>query len=238
MMRIGLIVTIAIWPALCQTQAAAQVSSLGAQKRRSQVGKPPVAVPREAPRRERNLTYERYSWISVTPPPLKTFKPGDLLTIVVRERRQFEAESDLEIKKQFDIKSELQAFFNLTGGGIGASEFSRGKPTIDYKFINRVKNEADTTREDTLTTRVTATIIDVKPNGLLVLEARARIAHDEEISTITLTGTCRKEDVTADNTVLSTQIADKNVVVHNEGALRAAATRGWITKLLDWLKPI
>jgi len=72
---------------------------------------------------------------------------------------------------------------------------------------------------------------------MLVLEARKRIQHDDEISTITLTGNCRKEDVTPENTVLSTQLADASVSVVNRGALRAASSRGWISKFLDWLKP-
>ena len=70
-----------------------------------------------------------------------------------------------------------------------------------------------------------------------LLEARAAVRHDDETSMITLTGVCRKEDVTADNTILSTQIADKNIVVANEGALRAASSRGWIPKLIDLIKP-
>jgi len=70
-----------------------------------------------------------------------------------------------------------------------------------------------------------------------VIEAKASVQHDDEISMITLTGVCRKEDVTADNTILSTQIADKNIVVVNEGALRAASSRGWILKLIDLIKP-
>jgi flagellar basal body L-ring protein FlgH len=45
------------------------------------------------------------------------------------------------------------------------------------------------------------------------------------------------EDVTADNSVLSTQIADKDLVVDNEGALRAASSRGWIPRLIDLVKP-
>ena len=70
-----------------------------------------------------------------------------------------------------------------------------------------------------------------------MIEARAQVQHDDEVSVITLTGICRKEDVTADNTVLSTQIADKYVSVENEGALREASTRGWIIKLIDLVKP-
>jgi len=63
------------------------------------------------------------------------------------------------------------------------------------------------------------------------------LGNDDEISNITLTGVCRKEDVTADNTILSTQIANKNLVVTNKGALRSASTRGWIPKLIDLIKP-
>ena len=221
-----------------QADAIAQVSSLGASKRQAMAAEPPMVASREAPQRERNLTYERYSWISLTPPAPKKFRPGDLLTVIVRERRSFEADADLQTKKQFDIKSDLQAFIKATAGGLGEAAFRRGNPNIDYKYQNRIKSEGDTNREDKLTTRITAKIIDVKPNGLLVLEAVSQVQHDEEISLVTLTGTCRKEDVTPDNTILSTQIADKNVVIKNEGALRAASRRGWIPKIIDWLNPL
>ena len=217
---------------------SAQTSSIGAKKRQATEGKVIPPLPRESQPIERNLTYEQYSWTASRPNLPKTFKPGDLITIIVRERRSFEAEADLERKRRFKIKSELDAFIDFTGGGIGASAFQRGKPTIDYRFDQQTKNEGDTMREDRFTTRLTGKIIDVKPNGLLVLEARARFVHDEEISEITFTGTCRKEDVTADNTILSTQVADKDVVVTNQGALRAIAQRGWIPKLLDFLRPI
>ncbi len=219
-------------------EVSAQTSSLGAKRRQADVGSVPDITPRETPKIQRNAVYERYSWVTVKSTPPKTFHVGNLLTIIVREQRKFEAEADLEIKKRFNVKSVLNAFIKLTDGGLGAAEFRRGQPTIDYKYDNRLTSEGDTQREDTLTMRVTGRVIDVKPNGLLVIEARARIQHDDEISTITFTGTCRKEDVTADNTILSTQVADKNVTITNHGALRSASSRGWILKLIDLLQPI
>ncbi|MEK7710656.1 MAG: flagellar basal body L-ring protein FlgH [Planctomycetota bacterium] len=218
--------------------ALAQRSSLGARQRTVDADKPAEKTPRETPPRPRNLVYEKYGWTSRTPAPPKAFRPGDLITIIVREQRKWEADSDLETKRRYNLNSELDAFIKPTQGGIGAAGFRRGKPNIAYTLNKRDKSEGDSSREDKLTTRLTARILDVKPNGLLVLEGRAKMTHDEEISEITMTGTCRKEDVTADNTVLSTQIADKAVVVTNSGALHSAATRGWVTKLLDLLKPI
>ena len=216
----------------------AQTSSLGAKRREVEAQQTPPTKPREVPEIKRNKVYEHYSWITAKPVPPKTFKVGDLLTIIVREQRQFKADAELETKKEFDMRSELDAFIKHVDGGLGAAEFRRGKPNIDFKFDTELKTEGDAARVDRLIFRLSGKIIDVKPNGLLVIEAKARVQFDAEISTIALTGTCRKEDVTADNTVLSTQVADKSVVVTNEGAVRAASRRGWIPRLLDLLRPI
>ena len=229
-----IVVTLLLWSA----ELSAQTSSLGAKRRQVKARQTAPVTPREAPRIKRNAVYERYSWITIKPAAPKTYKVGDLITIIVRERRQFEADAELETKRQFDAKSELSAFLKPVEGGIGAAGFRRGKPNVDFRFDTKLKTEGDAAREDRLTFRLSGKIIDVKPNGLLVIEARARVQHDDEVSMITLTGMCRKEDMSADNTILSTQIADKNIVVANEGAIRAAARRGWITQLLDLLRPI
>ncbi|MEK6798161.1 MAG: flagellar basal body L-ring protein FlgH [Planctomycetota bacterium] len=233
--RICLVAVLLTWSGAAS--APAQTSSLGAKKRQLDAIKPVEKLPRESQDAPRNAVYTRYAWTAQRPLPPKSFKPGDLITVIVREQRQWEADSDLKTKTQFDVKSELDAFIRPIDRGIGAATFRRGKPNIDYKYDQVSKSKGDSSREDRMTTRLAAKVLDVKPNGLLVVEGRAKITHDDESSEITLTGTCRKEDVTSDNTVLSTQIADKVVSVSNAGALRSVATRGWVTKLLDMLKP-
>lgn len=223
--------------ATCLPYASAQTSSLGARQRRADIGKVQPLPTREAPEVERNPVYVRYSWISVPHKEPKTFKVGDLLTIIVRESRQYEADAELQSRRKYGINTKLDAFLRPINGGFGAATFRRGKPEIDYAVENTLRSTADTTREDRLTTRLTVTIIDVKPNGLLVLEGQAKMVHDDETSEITFTGTCRKADVTADNTILSTQIADKVVIITNRGALRVASSRGWIHKVVDFLRP-
>ncbi len=218
--------------------AGAQTSSLGAKKRRADAGKTPKIASREAPHVERNPVYTQFSWVSGPPRKPKTFTIGDLVTVIVRERRQYEADADLSSKKKLNLKSDLNAFIKLTDKGLGSAAFRRGKPSIDYSFDNNLKSEADSEREDSLTFRLTGRIIDVKPNGVLILEAKARVQHDDEVSVVTVTGGCRKEDVTADNTILSTQLVDKTIAVENSGALREATTRGWILRFLELLKPV
>ncbi|HNQ24462.1 MAG TPA: flagellar basal body L-ring protein FlgH [Phycisphaerae bacterium] len=226
--------------------ASAQTSSLGAQKRAQDAQRTPAqAAADEAAQQavqssgqpKTHPAYERYSWITARAPAPPTFKVHDLITVIIRENTKFEAEADRKSDTKFDLKSELEAFFKPTNGGLGASNFSRGHPNIDYKFQNKTDSKADASREDTFTTRLTAEVIDVKPNGLLVLEAQRTFQHGEDVSRITLTGTCRKEDVTADNTVLSTQLADLNILSQPAGPVHDGARRGWVSKVLDAVKP-
>ncbi|RME37656.1 MAG: hypothetical protein D6788_09005 [Planctomycetota bacterium] len=222
---------------LSAVAARGQTASLGARVRAERAAGKPIIPPREAPKTSRNRIYDAYSWITTRPKPPRRFRPGDLITIIVRENRQFESEAELRTRKRVDLTSELEAFIKLINGGVGSSQFLRGKPNIDYKLNSRIQNTGNKDREDRLTLRITGRIIDVKPNGLLVIEARGLVQHDEEVSVMTLTGTCRKEDVTADNTILSTQLADKEVKIVNKGAMRDIARRGWLLKLVDWVSP-
>lgn len=219
------------------SNACGQVSSLGAQSRAKAVEVKTSRTPREAPPRPRNPIYEQYAWTSSRPIPPRKFKINDLLTIIVRENLQYIAKSKLKAEKDFELQSEIDAMFKFTRGGLGSTGFQRGKPEVDYSFTSELEGKGDAQRRDRLTTRLTAKIIDVKPNGLLVIEGRARVAHDDETRDISITGVVRKEDITANNTVLSTQIASLDIKVDNRGALRAVTTRGWIPKLLDFLKP-
>ena len=183
-------------------------------------------------------TVERVSLIGVPLPPPRKCKVNDLINIIVRQQKKYEADGKLDTKKEWSVNGKLQDWFRFyPGNKLGTDKLSNGKPGFDYDFKNRLKTDAENQREDKFTTRLQARVIDVKPNGSLVLEATMTEAHDEEQFTITLTGTCRSEDVTADNSILSTQIAEMMLVEKNTGAVRDSTSRGWIPKLLDWIKP-
>ncbi|RJP32698.1 MAG: hypothetical protein C4547_13350 [Phycisphaerales bacterium] len=214
-----------------------QNSSIGRRHEREAAQTAPKIESREAPAPPGHAGLERYSLIAVRPPAPRTFKIHDHVTIIVRQQKTFEADGSLDSKREWEIKSQLDAFFKPITGGLGASQFTRGHPNIDFQIEQETKNEADASRQDRLIARLTGEILDVKPNGNLVIWAKARIEHDEEVSVMTLTGTCSKEKITADGSVLSTDVADLNITVKNQGAVRDGSSRGWIPRVLDALRP-
>lgn len=197
-----------------------------------------VAMPPRETSRPATRAIERMSLIAVPTIPPRKFKVHDLINIIVRQQKKYEGDGKLDTKKQWDVAGKLEDWFRFyPGNKLGQDQLSNGDPGFDFKFENRLKTDAESEREDKFVTRIQATIIDVKPNGNLVIEAQLRQEHDEEQFTLTLTGICRSDDVTPDNTVLSSQIAELTLVEKNQGAVRDSTRRGWIPRTLDWLRP-
>ena len=90
-------------------------------------------------------------------------------------------------------------------------------------------------RKDRIQDRITAEVVDVKPNGNLVLEARRSRDSNGQTSTIVMSGICRGADITQSNTIQSSQLADLTLRVENTGEVDDGASKGIITKVLDTL---
>ena len=197
-----------------------------------------MTAQREADSNSSNPVLDRTSLIAVELADPREFSVHDIVTIIVQESKIFESEADTESKRRFDFQSELQEWFRFSECKLVAETFPNGFPNVDYTLNNRIKNEGEVEREDKLVTRIAAEVIDVKPNGNLVFEARRRIWHDEEEIIASLTGVCRSKDVSPDNTILSSKVAYFDFGAPHTGGGGSAPRRGWVTRLFDFLRPI
>lgn len=200
----------------------------------SPLGNETVEFDRVAPL---NPELERVSLLAVQTKPPHKFRVQDLVTVIVREQKSYESDSTLKTRKDYQIESKIDEFLRTLNGHLAAASFTDGKPNIDFELDTKLNTKGDAERNDKLTFRITARVIDIKPNGLLVLEGKQRIRNDEEVQVMAFTGTCRSRDVTADNTILSTQIYDQVIDVQHEGAVRDASKRGWLLRILDFASP-
>ncbi len=175
---------------------------------------------------------------AVPAPKPRTLQKHDLVTIVVREESEFSSDGSTDTKKSANFDAKLEQFpkFNLANF---AFENAIGDVTPEIKLSGTrdFKGESTVDRKDTLTARIQAEVVDVKPNGTLVLQARKGIQTDEEHQLLILTGICRVQDITPDNTVLSTQLYDLDIKKTHTGAVRDSTKRGWVPRAIDWLNP-
>jgi flagellar L-ring protein precursor FlgH len=185
-----------------------------------------------------NANFAAISFFSVPEPKPHTIKKHDLVTIIVDENSQYSSNGSTALQKEADFDAKVTAMVRLSLSKLDLSENSvNTNPEVGTTGTRDFTGTGAVNRTDTLTTRLTAEVLDVKPNGTLVLQARQHIKTDDEEQTMVLSGTCRVEDVTPDNTVLSTQMFDKDVSNTNKGAVRDSTKRGWVPKLLDAINP-
>jgi len=177
------------------------------------------------------------SLIAIQPPQPRTFQENDLITIIVSETFDAQRDQKVELEKDYNLEAmrvefpELFKFLALSGDPADVENLA----TFDYGHNNEFETEAKYEREDRLNGRITARVLDVKPNGTLLLEARSVIKTDDEKQTFLLSGYCRTDDITERNTVQSNQMFDLQYEVRHEGEMRRTTRKGLIPRVLETL---
>jgi flagellar L-ring protein FlgH len=182
------------------------------------------------------------SFTAVSPAQPRKYKKNDIITVVVREDSNASTDGKGSASKKQDFDLSLEQFIKLAMSGSGLPTVepianTAVLPEIKFKYDNKRSNDASTERQDSFSARISATVVDVKPNGTMIIEAMKNIVVDKEEHTIKLSGICRVEDIAADNTVLSTQLADLSVSKRTKGAVHDVNKRGWLNRLIDQLTP-
>jgi flagellar L-ring protein precursor FlgH len=178
----------------------------------------------------------RYSaYVNVRPEP-REFMINDLITVIVRESFESEMDSEKSTEKGSNLSGGITQFPRITLKDLldlQIPQGTAGEALVELGFEREYEGEGEYERTESMTGRVRARIIDIKPNGLLVLEARRTIINDGEQSVLVATGNCMPEDISADNSILSTQLENLFIDKQHSGDLRKAGEKGWITKLFD-----
>ncbi|MDX2118229.1 MAG: flagellar basal body L-ring protein FlgH [Planctomycetota bacterium] len=184
---------------------------------------------------DENAELKVASYFFIEPPKAKVFQKHDLITILVEENSRQSSKQALDAKKDYTLTEAIKQFPDLAQLLEARLQAGERNPiaSLDLSSKNQFKGDGTYTRSDKFSAKITATVIDVKPNGTVVIEARKTIQNNEESQTIILSGTCRSEDVTSSNTVLSSQLADLQVISKTEGQVKDTATKGWIPRVLE-----
>ncbi len=97
--------------------------------------------------------------------------------------------------------------------------------------------KADGTATDVnrATGRITVTVTEVMPNGNMVVEGTQSIWNNKNEHKITLRGVVRRDDVTYNNTVPSTQVADATIKFDGKGPINAKQRQGILTQIFNIL---
>lgn len=157
---------------------------------------------------------------------------GDVLTITIVE----DSKVDNKAKRDLQKETERSSAFN---GDLNIDHLLPSIPgfTMNATSENELKSKADYKDERSFEDRVSAVVVDILPNGnLVVIGTRDRnIAGD--VQTIEVSGIVRPSDIAFDNTVKSAQVANFRIVTQNGGVAAPYTRTGWLGRVFDVLWP-
>ncbi len=166
------------------------------------------------------------------------FKKHDLITILIEEETEATNEATMDSETQYNLKlQELNLLLTLlTDRNLGPDDAVGTEG--EYSAGKSLERDASAEREQEFRARITGEVVEVLPNGNLILEARKKITIDEEMQEITLSGTVRPEHIKPDYTVLSRYLANVDMSLQGEGPVtRGGARRGWLARIIDIIWP-
>ncbi|MBN2295917.1 MAG: flagellar basal body L-ring protein FlgH [Pirellulales bacterium] len=179
------------------------------------------------------LTLSNSSWTYQAPPEPKEIKTHDLVTVIVNYKSQVISEGETDRKKKASFKAKLKDWVLLRNFSLIPDPQSAGDPSVDAQWDNKMKSEGSLESRDAMEFKIACTVVDIRPNGVLVLEGHRTIRNNNETWDLSLTGLVRPKDVLDNNTILSENVADLKIFKREEGSVRDSYRRGWLMKWID-----
>jgi flagellar L-ring protein precursor FlgH len=162
----------------------------------------------------------------------RNFQVGDVITVLLNESTQAARTQNANVSRE---SSNDVAPKGLQNYGAGLGGLMGGLNMLGGKINNKGTGAAD--QQASLSGSVAVSVVEVMPNGNLVLRGEKQLALTEGTEIIQVAGIIRPEDVAPNNTVQSRRLANAQIAYRGTGDLANAARAGWGTSTLMKLWP-
>lgn len=153
----------------------------------------------------------------------KAHAVGDMITIVINENSSANRVGSAANSKS--TSTSMDAGTGIFHGIAAASAANADQFSAAGSIVNT----------NIVTGKMTAQVIEVKPNGNLVISGTQSIKQNGEEQKITVSGIIRVEDIATDNTVQSSAIGDAKIKVDGNGPIAGKQRQGIISQLFNFL---
>lgn len=161
---------------------------------------------------------------------LKARNIGDILTVSIQETHSVKNEEKVERRNDTSLAARLEAF------SLSDKTFqSNVLPKIDIRKESDFQGEAKQNSGSDVRASIAVVVIDVQPNGNLVIAGTRAVTVNDETRTLRISGLVRALDVSPSNVVSSAQVADARIAISGEGGNTRQVTRGPVGQLFDVL---
>ncbi len=158
----------------------------------------------------------------------KARRVGDILQVLLMERTNARKSASASTSKDSSVEIADPVIF-------GRPITKDGRPILGASIggSRSFDGSGDAAQSNQLDGTITVTVAEVLGNGNLVVQGEKWIGINQGKEYIRLRGIVRPVDIRADNTVLSTQLANTQVIYGGTGALADSSSQGWLTRFFN-----
>jgi flagellar L-ring protein FlgH len=163
---------------------------------------------------------------------------GDILTVEIEIDDSAELSNSSNRQREASTSAGVTNFFGLEQvlGDVFNSAFDPSN-MINAESESEHRGQGAINREEKIELTVAAVIVDRLPNGNLVIAGRQEVRINGEQRELTVSGIIRPEDVTSDNTINHTEIAEARISYGGRGQISAVQRPNWGQRLGDAISP-
>lgn len=153
---------------------------------------------------------------------------GDVITIALVERTQ--------ATKSNSAATDRSGSISLTPPTTGPLDFfNPSDVNASGNFAFGGKGSA--AQSNALTGEISVTIAEVYPNGTMLVRGEKLVTLNRGDEYIRISGLVRQQDITADNRVASTRVADARITYSGSGEIAVASRQGWLQRFFSAVSP-
>ena len=152
---------------------------------------------------------------------------GDSVTVQIVERVSASQSTDSKVGRANELSTGITSLPLLRGG---AEKTVADALTLGAESKNDFKGSGATSSNNTFTGSIATTVVDVLPNGHLVIAGEKQIGVNHNVDVLRFSGTVDPRSLRPGSTVASTQVANLRVESRSRGQAGEAQSIGWLSR--------
>ena len=153
---------------------------------------------------------------------------GDVVTVLLVERTQ--------ALKSNSASTDRSGNIGLTPPVTGPLDFIK-KSDVTIGGGGTFDGKGNAAQSNQLSGEISVTIAAVYPNGTMLVRGQKMLTLNRGDEMIQISGIIRPNDISFDNRVLSTRVADARITYTGKGEIARASRQGWLNKFFSMLSP-
>lgn len=167
----------------------------------------------------------------------KAHRVGDMISIILVEKTQASKKASTNSSKDQNVALDNPTLLGapLSFGVPGSLPLNGRKLNLGttLKGTRAFKGGGDSSQSNQLNGQISVTVAEVLPNGNLVVRGEKQLTINQGDELIRFAGIVRAADISPDNTVLSTLVADAKISYAGKGTLAEANEMGWLGRFFN-----